>query len=94
MPQVRCRFRSCRAVRAAPAIGALLSLVIGASAPAAAQDNWCIQFSTDQGALRCGFATYQQCDAARQLAKGICVNSPYAGSAAPTSTRPKARRDR
>jgi hypothetical protein len=76
----------------------VLALALAAATPAAAQDNWCIQSTGDSGTMRCGFATFEQCSAARGYGGGFCMTSPYATrpSAGFTATpaRPRARRVR
>jgi hypothetical protein len=82
---------------AGPALlpGVALALAFAVATPAAAQDNWCIQLTNDSGAMRCGFATFEQCSAVRGYGGGFCVTSPYGtGPLTPTPTRPRARRNR
>jgi hypothetical protein len=74
--------------------GTALVFALAVASPATAQDNWCIQLTNDSGAMRCGFATFEQCNAVRGYNGGFCITSPYSGSAAPTSARPRARRNR
>jgi hypothetical protein len=81
--------------RTALLLGAALTLALAVAAPVAAQNNWCIQSMGESGTIRCGFATFEQCNAERSYSRGVCITSPYAGSAStPTPTRPRARRNR
>jgi Protein of unknown function (DUF3551) len=82
------------AARTALLPGVALMLALAVATPAAAQDNWCVQLTNESGALRCGFATFEQCSAARGYGGGFCITSPYSGSGAPSATRPRPRRTR
>lgn len=82
------------AARPALLPGVALALAFAVATPAAAQDNWCIQLTNDSGAMRCGFATFEDCSRVRGYGAGFCVTSPYGGTTASTPARPRVRRTR
>jgi hypothetical protein len=78
--------------------GLVLGVAVAAAlagAPAHGQARWCASVEGGNGGfVSCGYATWQQCQAALSGQGGICHPDPGAGANAPSIARPPSRRAR
>ena len=58
--------------------GLVWAALVFAASPAAAQGRaWCLYENDSRGAVRCGFYTFEQCQATRSGLGGSCAANPY-----------------